>query len=88
MASRSLTLYIGMTNDLFRRVWEHKMKINKCFTKRYRINRLVYYEVYDTPLEAIGREKQLKGWRRSRKVALIDSCNPTWSDLSEEWDSD
>ena len=86
MASRSLTLYVGITSNLFKRVYEHKMKIRKCFTERYRINKLAYYEVYDEPLEAIGREKQIKAWRRSKKIALINSCNPTWSDLAEDWE--
>jgi putative endonuclease len=85
MTSPSGTLYTGMTNNLHRRVYEHKNKLIDGFTKRYNVTRLVYYEVYREVRDAIAREKQIKGWRRSKKIALIKSKNPTWKDLSEEW---
>ena len=85
MSSRSSTLYIGVTNDLLRRVYEHKKKLAKGFTERYGINRLVYFELTESVESAIAREKQLKGWRRERKVELIESMNPEWNDLSLEW---
>ena len=84
-SSRSSTLYIGVTNDLLRRVYEHKEKLAKGFTERYGINRLVYFELTESVESAIAREKQLKGWRRERKVELIESMNPEWNDLSLEW---
>ncbi len=85
MASRSRTLYIGVTSDLSRRVWEHKAGAIPGFTCKYQIKRLVYFEETSDINAAILREKQLKGWLRSKKIALIESINPTWSDLSEEW---
>ncbi|MDO9068798.1 MAG: GIY-YIG nuclease family protein [Deltaproteobacteria bacterium] len=85
MASKSRTLYIGVTGDLVRRVYEHKIKIVEGFTSRYNINRLVYFEETTDVHAAIAREKQLKGWLRSRKIALIEEMNPTWDDLSQEW---
>jgi putative endonuclease len=85
MTNRSGTLYIGVTNDLVRRVHEHKAKCIDGFTKKYNLTQLVYYEAGDDVREAIAREKQLKGWRRSKKVALINSCNPKWNDLSDAW---
>jgi putative endonuclease len=83
LASRSRALYVGVTNDLERRVQEHWAKLTPGFTARYKITRLVYFE--DTPdiSAAIAREKELKGWLRVRKVALIESMNPHWKDLSE-----
>ncbi|MBZ0253480.1 MAG: GIY-YIG nuclease family protein [Candidatus Methylomirabilis sp.] len=86
MASWSKVLYIGVTNDLERRVAEHKAKKTPGFTRAYNVTRLVYFE--DTPdvVAAIEREKQLKGWLRARKLALIESANPAWKDLSEEWE--
>ena len=83
MASRSLTLYIGMTTNLDGRTLEHKQGLFRGFSKDYRCTRLVYYEIFDGPLAAIAREKQLKGWRREKKLALITSLNPTWLDLAE-----
>ncbi len=85
MANRSRTLYIGMTNSLERRVFEHKHKVIEGFTSRYNINRLVYCEVFSDVKEAIAREKQVKDWRREKKIALIESANPTWRYLSEHW---
>ena len=85
LANWSRTLYVGVTNDLERRLFEHKKGLVKGFTRRYRVDRLVYFEVTTDVLPAISREKQLKSWRRSRKVALIESSNPEWKDLSEGW---
>ncbi len=85
IASRSRTIYIGVTNNLERRVYEHKHKLVLGFTSKYNINRLVYYEQTNDIHVAIRREKELKGWIRARKTALIESTNPTWQDLSEEW---
>ena len=86
MTSKSGVLYIGMTNDLQRRVYQHKYKLIEGFTSRYNINRLVYFEVFNRPQEAIAREKQIKKWRRSKKIELIDSMNFKWRDLSEDWE--
>ncbi len=85
MTNRSDTLYTGVTNDLQRRVYEHRQKLIDGFTKRYNIGMLVYYEDTDDVEAAIGREKQIKGWRRSKKIELIESANPQWRDLSEGW---
>jgi putative endonuclease len=85
MTNRSGTLYIGVTNDLVRRVHEHKSKNVEGFTKKYNLTLLVYYEAGADVRDAIAREKQLKGWRRSKKLALINSSNPTWNDLSDGW---
>ena len=85
MTNRSDTLYTGVTNDLQRRVYEHKQKLLDGFTKKYNIDMLAYYEDTDDVEAAIRREKQIKGWRRSKKVALIESMNPQWRDLSEGW---
>ena len=79
------TLYIGVTNDLMRRVFEHRQKLVEGFTKKYNITMLVYYETTSDVHAAIAREKQLKSWRRSKKIALIESSNPQWKDLSLEW---
>ncbi len=85
MASRSLTLYIGVTNNLLRRAFEHKTHAIEGFTARYHIDRLVYYERFPVVDRAILREKQLKRWSRAKKIALIKTMNPTWLDLSEGW---
>ena len=86
MASRSLTLYIGVTGQLPGRVLEHKLhRYPRGFTAKYKIERLVYFEAYGEISEAIAREKQLKSWRREKKIALIKSSNPAWVDLSENW---
>jgi len=75
------TLYIGVTNDLVRRIYEHKNKVVRGFTIRYDVTNLVWYEVYDDPASAIAREKELKKWRRDWKIRLIEEDNPDWSDL-------
>ena len=85
MASRSGTLYIGVTNDNARRTYEHKHGLVAGFTSKYKVNRLVYGEDFDAPDAAIAREQQLKGWSRQRKIALIESLNPTMKDLSVQW---
>lgn len=85
LSSRSRSLYIGMTSDLVTRVYDHKTKTYGGHTAKYNIDRLVYFEEYGTALEAIKREKELKGWLRSRKIELIEAGNPTWDDLSEAW---
>jgi putative endonuclease len=85
MASKSRVLFIGVTNDIWRRVWEHKNDATPGFTSKYRIHRLVYFETYKYVGNAIAREKRLKGWLREKKVAPIRSTNPTWEDLSQEW---
>ena len=85
MASKEKgVLYIGVTNDIRRRVMEHKIKINPGFTNKYNISQLVYYEIYDQILVAIKREKQLKKWKRRWKIELIESINPDWADLGEK----
>jgi putative endonuclease len=86
MTNKSRTFYTGLTNNLERRVYEHKHKLIEGFTKRYNITQLVYYEVFDDVRSAIVREKQVKDWRREKKIALIESMNPTWKDLSAEWE--
>jgi putative endonuclease len=83
LASTTRTLYVGVTNDLRRRVYEHKTGIIPGFTARYKVNRLVYFEIADEALAAIAREKQLKGWTRRRKVELIEAKNPEWDDLAD-----
>jgi putative endonuclease len=85
MTNHSRTLYTGVTNDLVRRVAEHKAKQIPGFTQRYNITQLVYYEATPDVRSAIEREKQIKGWLRAKKIALIESVNPDWRDLSEGW---
>jgi len=80
---RNGTLYTGVTNNLTRRVYEHKHKLVEGFTSKYGLSRLVYYEVFDDIRLAIAREKQIKGWLRARKSALIEAKNPEWNDLAE-----
>ena len=86
MASRSGVLYIGVTSDLQTRVRQHKAGTFGGCSKKYRCHRLVYYERYDYIQAAIGREKQLKGVTRKKKIALMESINPRWQDLSESWE--
>ena len=86
MASRSHTLYIGVTGSLLRRVFEHKWREHEgSFTDRYNCDRLVWFEQHNDVHVAIEREKQLKGWRRAKKIALIEQANPAWVDLSKDW---
>jgi putative endonuclease len=85
LTNASRTLYIGVTNDLMRRVDEHRSGLGSEFTKKYHIHQLVYYESTNSASVAIEREKQLKGWKRARKVALIEQQNPEWKDLAREW---
>ena len=87
MASASRVLYIGVTGDLLRRVMEHKDMRAPGFTARYRVTELVYFEAFGDIRIAIAREKQIKGWLRARKIALIESCNPQWRDLAAELQS-
>jgi putative endonuclease len=85
MTNNSRTLYTGVTSNLERRVLEHKRKLLPGFTREYNINRLVYYETFGDIRAAIRGEKQIKGWVRAKKVALIVSANPAWRDLSQGW---
>ena len=85
LANRSHTLYIGVTNDLERRVREHRCGSLDGFMKRYHVTRLVYYETYQYIGQAIRREKQLKGWLRAKKIELIESRNKYWIDLAADW---
>lgn len=82
MTNKSRTLYTGVTNNLSRRVFEHKNKLIEGFTKKYNIDKLVYFEIFNNPDDAIRREKQIKGWLRKKKIDLIESLNPQWKDLS------
>lgn len=85
VANRFRTIYAGMTNNLERRIYEHKHKLIQGFTSKYDCNQLVYYEETNSVHVAIAREKEIKKWRRSLKIALIESKNPTWQDLSQAW---
>ena len=85
MTNKRGTLYTGVTNDLKRRVFEHKNKFVKGFTSKYNINRLVYYEETNDIYEAIKQEKTIKGWSRKKKITLIKTINPAFRDLSEDW---
>lgn len=75
------SLYTGMTNHLKFRIWQHKIKKLKGFTSRYNLDKLVWYESFTRVVDAIAREKEIKGWRREKKIALIESMNPQWKDL-------
>jgi putative endonuclease len=83
-SGRNGTLYIGVTSNLIKRVWEHKNGITGGFTKKYNVYDLVYYEIFDDMRSAIIREKQMKKWRRAWKIELIEKSNPTWKDLWSE----
>ena len=85
MTSMSGTLYTGITSDFEKRVYQHKHKLADGFTKRYNVDRLVYYEETTDIEVALEREKEIKTWRRSKKISLIESINPTWKDLAEDW---
>jgi putative endonuclease len=84
MASASRVLYVGVTGDLVRRVREHKQRSVLGFTARYRVTEVVYFEAFGDARVAIAREKQIKGWLRARKIALVEALNPQWKDLSDE----
>ena len=79
------TLYIGVTNSIARRIWQHRTGVSDGFTKRYSVHRLVYFEEFRDVNNAISRETQLKGWRREKKIALIQKENPLWDDLAATW---
>jgi len=85
LASSTYTLYTGMTGNLEGRIRQHKEKSVPGFTSQYDVARLVHYEEYQYVWDAIAREKQIKGWRRSKKIALIESLNPEWKDLAADW---
>ena len=85
LSSRSRNLYTGVTSDLVARVQQHKTKMYGGHTAKYNIDRLVYFEEFASAAEAIAREKEIKQWRRELRVALIETTNPTWSDLSKDW---
>lgn len=85
MTNYSKTLYTGVTNDLNRRIYEHKQKLIPGFTEKYNITKLVYFEETSNVNAAITREKQIKGWLRAKKITLIESINPEWNDLSAGW---
>jgi putative endonuclease len=85
MTNRSRTLYTGITGDLSGRVYQHKQGQGSKFTSKYKITKLVYYEAYQEVEDAIVREKQIKGWKRAKKITLINEMNPNWEDLSAEW---
>jgi putative endonuclease len=85
VASRSHTLYIGVTGDLRKRIFQHKWKEIDGFSSKYNCDRLVWFECNQDVTAAIAREKQLKGWRREKKIALIEKMNPTWIDLGKDW---
>ena len=84
-SKRNGTLYIGFTDDLERRMKEHKLKEVEGFTKKYDVDKLVYFELYETSNEAFISERRLKKWRRNWKLELIESKNPDWNDLSNDW---
>ncbi len=85
LASYSRVIYTGVTNDLARRIAEHKQGRTPGFTSKYNVNRLVYFECCSDIYQAIEREKQIKGWIRQKKIELIEAQNPDWKDLSKEW---
>jgi putative endonuclease len=85
MASRSLTLYTGVTGNIYHRALQHKAGEIDGFTKKYHINRLVYYEIFKYVNNALAREKQVKAWTRAKRLALIKTMDPTWQDLADDW---
>ena len=86
-STKNGTLYIGLTNNLIKRVYEHKNDLVEGFTKKYQVHNLVYYEIFDSVYEAISREKQMKKWKRQWKINLIEKINPLWQDLYNELSS-
>ncbi len=85
VASKSRTLYVGVTGDLRKRIFQHKQKTHSGFTARYNCNRLIWFEPSSDVSAAIQREKELKGWTRAKKIVLVEAANPTWEDLSASW---
>ena len=85
MGSLSGTLYIGVTGNLHKRVFQHKFHHHEGFSQRYEVTRLLYFESYDDVHKALAREKQLKGWSRAKKIPLLERRNPHWTDLASEW---
>jgi putative endonuclease len=85
LASRSRVLYVGSTSDLVRRVYQHRTRMIKGFTQKYDVTRLVYFEQTPNARAAVAREREIKGWRRQKKVRLIESVNPGWLDLAAGW---
>ena len=85
LSSLSRRLYVGVSGDLFARIWQHRSGVVPGFTSRYRITRLVWFETTGNIRAAIEREKQIKNWSRARKVELIESANPGWIDLARDW---
>ena len=85
LASASAVLYTGVTNNLLARVGRHRLKLVPGFTQKYNVTKLVYFEKFGDIREAIAREKEIKAWRREKRVRLIESMNPTWSDLAADW---
>jgi putative endonuclease len=85
MTNKTRTLYTGVTNNLEKRVYEHKRKLFPGFTRQYNINRLVYFETFGDIRDAIKREKRIKGWLRTKKVAMVIGVNPAWRDLGQGW---
>jgi putative endonuclease len=85
LANKMRRLYVGMTSDLERRVWEHRTKAIEGFTSRYNIDRLVWYETTNRAMDAATREREIKAWRREKKIALIEAENPGWDDLARDW---
>ena len=85
VASRSRTLYTGVTGNLVQRIFQHKQKTHAGFSATYNCNRLVWFERFSDVADAIQREKQIKGWTRAKKIALVEGNNPTWQDLSPDW---
>jgi putative endonuclease len=78
-------LYVGVTNNMHRRIFEHKNKLVPGFSKKYNLHRLIYFEAFGNIRDAIAREKQVKGWTRAKKIALVESVNPKWEDLAADW---
>ena len=85
MTNKSGTLYVGVTNNIKKRTYEHKNKLVEGFTKKYNINKLLYFETFGDIYPAIAREKTIKGWLRKKKIALVGTTNPGWADLSHDW---
>jgi putative endonuclease len=85
LASPSRVLYVGVTNNLYVRLWQHRNEGGSSFVRKYRVTRLVHYEIAGDPVVAITREKEIQAWRRSKKVALIEASNPDWNDLAVDW---